>query len=81
MSDRRLSRTDAPRSDGEREWEVFVRETTAEPLRHAGSVSAPTAATAREVAEPLFEHAAAALWLCPADEVVRYAERTLGEDA
>jgi rSAM-partnered protein len=81
MSDSRLSRIDAPRSDGEREWEVFVRESTADPLRHAGSVTAPTAATAREVAEPLFEHAADALWLCPSDEVVRVADRTLGETA
>jgi rSAM-partnered protein len=81
MSDRRLSRVDAPRSDGEREWEVFVRESTDEPLRHVGSVTAPTVETAREVAAPLFEHAAAAMWLCPAEEVGRYAERTLGEEA
>ena len=78
---RRLSRIDEPRSDGEREWEVFLRESASEPLRHAGSVTAPTEETAREVAEPLFGHAVEALWLCPADEIGRYAERTLGERA
>lgn len=78
---RRLSRIDEPRSDGEREWEVFVRESRSEPLRHAGSVTAPTEETAREVAGPLFDHAAEAIWLCPADEVARYAERALGESA
>jgi len=73
-----LDTVDAPRGDTSREWEVFCRETESEPLTHVGSVSAPTADIAREQAATLFEHAAAALWLCPADETVRVQERDLG---
>ncbi len=72
---------DAPRGATSREWEVFCRESEAEPLTHAGSVSAPTAAVAREQAATLFGHAAAALWLCPADETVRVQEGDLGVGA
>jgi rSAM-partnered protein len=50
---------------------LFVRESSEESLRHAGSVSAPTAAVAREQATTLFGFAAETLWLCPADETVR----------
>ncbi|MFB6073969.1 MAG: Htur_1727 family rSAM-partnered candidate RiPP [Haloarculaceae archaeon] len=63
---------DAPRGATTREWEVFVRESDDEPLVHAGSVSAPDAAVAREQATTLFDWASAALWLCPADKVRRY---------
>lgn len=69
---------DAPRGATSREWEVFCRESESEPLTHVGSVSAPTAAVAREQAGTLFGYAAAALWLCPADETVRVQERDLG---
>jgi len=62
---------DAPRGATSREWEVFCREATADPLTHVGSVSAPSAAIAREQATQLFGHAAESLWLCPADETVR----------
>ncbi|WP_262178602.1 Htur_1727 family rSAM-partnered candidate RiPP [Haloarcula laminariae] len=72
---------DAPRGATSREWEVFCRENESEPLTHAGSVSAPTAAVAREQAATLFGHAAAALWLCPADETVRVQEGDLGVGA
>ena len=69
---------DEPRSSTGREWEVFCREQESEPLTHVGSVSAPTAAVAREQASTLFGHAAAALWLCPADETVRVQASDLG---
>ena len=82
---------DAPRGDVTREWELFVREESSEPLRHAGSVSAPTAEIAREQAAQLFGWSAETLWLCPADETRRFtaedvslagrtAERTDGTD-
>ncbi|MFB6141527.1 MAG: Htur_1727 family rSAM-partnered candidate RiPP [Halosimplex sp.] len=67
------SPVDAPRGDATREWELFVRESAADPLRHAGSVSAPTAETARERAAKLFGWTAETLWLCPADETRRFA--------
>ncbi|MFC6757576.1 MULTISPECIES: Htur_1727 family rSAM-partnered candidate RiPP [Haloarcula] len=73
-----LETVDAPRGDTTREWEVFCRETESEPLTHVGSVSAPTAAVARDQAATLFGHATAALWLCPAEETVRVQERDLG---
>lgn len=63
---------DAPRGATSREWEVFVREDTAEPLTHVGSVSAPSAAIAREQATSLFARTAVTLWLCPVDETHRY---------
>jgi len=64
---------DAPRGDVSREWELFVREATGDPLTHAGSVSAPSAEIAREQAEQLFGWTAETLWLCPADETRRFA--------
>ncbi|WP_209452139.1 Htur_1727 family rSAM-partnered candidate RiPP [Halosimplex halophilum] len=64
---------DAPRGDVTREWELFVREESDEPLTHAGSVSAPSAEIAREQAERLFGWTAETLWLCPADETRRFA--------
>lgn len=72
MPDETLAVTvDEPRDAVTREWELFVREGPDEPLTHAGSVSAPSADIAREQAAQLFEWAAAALWLCPADEIER----------
>ena len=72
---------DAPRGATSREWEVFCREREGEPLTHVGSVSAPTAAVARDQAGTLFGHAASTLWLCPADETVRVQSRELGVGA
>jgi len=67
------SSVDAPRGDVTREWELFVREESGDPLTHAGSVSAPSADIAREQAERLFGWSAETLWLCPADETRRFA--------
>jgi len=74
---------DQPRGDATREWELFVREAETDPLHHAGSVSAPTAAVAREQAARLFGWTAETLWLCPADETHRFAADgvTLGDRA
>jgi len=67
----RVERGDAPRATTGREWELFVREGLAEPLGHAGSLTAPTRAVAREQARQLLGWTAADVWLCPADEVER----------
>jgi rSAM-partnered protein len=72
---------EAPRGATSREWEVFCRETNADPLTHVGSVSAPSAAIAREQATQLFGHAAETLWLCPADETVRLKRKGVGVGA
>jgi len=81
MTDRNVTRVDEPRSDETPEWEVFLREDPAEPLCHVGSVSAPTASVAYDHASSLFAWAADTLWLCPAAEVARFADRDLGASA
>jgi rSAM-partnered protein len=73
-------RVSAPRADETREWEVFVRERPEEPLRHAGSVTAPSAAVAHEAAGTLFDHTAETVWCAPTDEVARFTTRDLGSE-
>ncbi|WP_254832706.1 Htur_1727 family rSAM-partnered candidate RiPP [Haloglomus salinum] len=68
---------DTPRSDGEPEWELFLRESPTEPLRHAGSVTAPDPEAAHERATGLFPEATT-VWCCPATEVSRVTTRDLG---
>ncbi|MFB6300312.1 MAG: Htur_1727 family rSAM-partnered candidate RiPP [Halobacteriales archaeon] len=68
----RSAADEQPRSATAREWEVFLRETAADPLQHVGSVTAPSAAIAHEQAEQLFDRFAREIWLCPADTVRRY---------
>ncbi len=58
------------------QWEVFVRSERDEPLRHVGSVTAATAASAREHATRLFGWNAVDIWCCPADSVERRTTRT-----
>jgi len=53
------------------DWEVFVRESPEEAMRHVGSVSARTGEEARERATALFGRFVADVWLCPADAVER----------
>ncbi|RDZ66332.1 rSAM-partnered protein [Haloferax sp. Atlit-12N] len=60
-----------PRIDGSRQWEVFYRDASAEPMRHVGSVSAPSEDVATEQARTLFGDGDADLWLAPADEFLR----------
>ncbi|MFB6219718.1 MAG: Htur_1727 family rSAM-partnered candidate RiPP [Halobacteriaceae archaeon] len=69
------------RSATEQEWEVFVRPSATDPLRHVGSVTAPTADTAHEQAGTLFEDSARDIWLCPADAVRRYSAEQLADRA
>ena len=69
---------DEPRQDCVREWDLFARFDPSEPLRHVGSVSAPSAETAHEHADTLFAEAET-LWLCPTDAVTRFSTRTLGD--
>ena len=59
---------------------MFVRETPEEPLRHAGSVTAPSAAVAHEAAGSLFDHTAETIWCAPTDEIARFTTRELGRE-
>ena len=72
---------EAPRDATDREWEVFVRERAAEPIRHVGSVTAPTRDRARVAAARLFGRDASGLWLCAATDLVRYSRHALGARA
>lgn len=60
-----------PRIDGSRQWEVFYRDVPTEPMRHVGSVTAPSEDLATEQARTLFGDGDADLWLAPADEFLR----------
>jgi rSAM-partnered protein len=73
-------RVSAARADESREWEVFVREDPEEPLRHAGSVTAPSAEVAHEAAGTLFDRTAETIWCAPTDEVARFTTRELGSE-
>lgn len=70
---------ETPRADDEPEWELFLRESATEPLRHAGSITAPGAEVAHERATGLFP-GATTLWCCPSEAVARFTERDLGGD-
>jgi rSAM-partnered protein len=80
MTESTEMRVNEPRGDATPEWEVFLRSDEREPLRHVGSVSAPSEDVAREQASSLFGWTAETLWLCRADEVARFTERDLGGD-
>ena len=70
-----------PRSADGRRFEVFVREAESDPLRHVGTVAAPTPDAAHEEASKLFAWYARDVWVCPAAEVSRYsAESLAGEE-
>jgi len=68
-----------PRSADGRRFEVFVREEAADPLRHVGTVAAPTPDAAHEEASKLFAWYARDVWVCPASETHRYSAESLGE--
>ena len=71
-----------PRSADGRRFEVFVREEEPDPLRHVGTVAAPTPDAAHEEASKLFAWYARDVWVCPAAETYRYsAESLAGDDA
>jgi len=67
------------RSTDGRRFEVFVREAEADPLRHVGTVEAPTPDAAHEEAGALFAQYARDIWVCPADETHRYAAESLAD--
>ncbi|WP_096395261.1 Htur_1727 family rSAM-partnered candidate RiPP [Halorubrum trapanicum] len=70
-----------PRSADGRRFEVFVREAESDPLRHVGTVAAPTPDAAHEEASKLFAWYARDVWVCPAGEVSRYSAESLAGDA
>ncbi|MFW6317371.1 MAG: Htur_1727 family rSAM-partnered candidate RiPP [Halorubrum sp.] len=69
-----------PRSADGRRFEVFVREEEADPLRHVGTVAAPTPDVAHEEASKLFAWYARDVWVCPAEETHRYSAESLATD-
>ncbi|VTT85498.1 Vng1183h [Halorubrum sp. DM2] len=69
-----------PRSADGRRFEVFVREEESDPLRHVGTVAAPTADVAHEEASKLFAWYARDVWVCPAAEVSRYSAESLADE-
>ena len=69
-----------PRSADGRRFEVFVREAEADPLRHVGTVAAPTPDAAHEEASALFARYARDVWVCPAEETHRYSVESLAGD-
>ena len=79
-ADRRADATGSRSADGRR-FEVFVRAAESDPLRHVGTVAAPTAADAHEEASKLFAWYARDVWVCPAAEVSRYSAESLAGDA
>ncbi|WP_424015888.1 Htur_1727 family rSAM-partnered candidate RiPP [Halorubrum xinjiangense] len=69
-----------PRSADGRRFEVFIREEESDPLRHVGTVAAPTPDVAHEEASKLFAWYARDVWVCPAAEVSRYSAESLAGD-
>jgi len=69
-----------PRSADGRRFELFVREAESEPLRHVGTVAAPTPDAAHEEASKLFAWYARDVWVCPAAEVSRFSAESLADD-
>ena len=69
-----------PRSADGRRFEVFVREEESDPLRHVGTVAAPTPDAAHEEASKLFAWYARDVWVCPAAEVSRYSAASLADE-
>ena len=68
-----------PRSADGRRFEVFIRETASEPLRHVGTVAAPTPETAHEEATALFGWTARDIWVCAAESTHRYTNGSRGD--
>ena len=69
------------RSADGRRFEVFLREAEADPLRHVGTVAAPTPDVAHEEASTLFGRHARDVWVCPAEETHRYSAEPLAADS
>ena|SRR6056297_107717 len=76
----RTGGSDGARSADGRRFEVFVREEEADPLRHVGTVAAPTPDAAHEEASKLFAWYARDVWVCPAEETHRYSAESLAGD-
>lgn len=70
-----------PRSADGRRFEVFLREDAPDPMRHVGTVAAPTPDVAHEEASKLFGWYARDIWVTPAAEVHRYSAERLGRSA
>jgi len=78
---RRSKVGDSSRGGDNREWEVLVREDETDPMRHVGSLTAPSPEVAHEQATRLFAWFAADVWVCPADETHRFSTHDLDDQA
>ena len=76
----RRENANGPRSADGRRFEVFVREAESDPLRHVGTVAAPTPDAAHEEVSKLFAWYARDVWVCPAAEVSRFSAESLADD-
>ncbi len=76
----RTAGSSGPRSADGRRFEVFVREAEPDPLRHVGTVAAPTPDVAHEEASKLFAWYARDVWVCPAEETHRYSAGSPADD-
>jgi len=72
---------DGDRAPNGREWELFVRSDSDDPMRHVGSVRAEDADDAYELASRLFAWHADDVWVCPSAEMARYTTHGLAEEA
>lgn len=77
----RAAESSGSRSADGRRFEVFVRESEPDPLRHVGTVAAPTPDAAHEEASKLFAWYARDVWVCPAEEMHRYSAESLATEA
>ncbi len=83
MSDQPTRQKAEPRSgeDTSQEWEIFIRLDKGDPMRHAGSVTAPSADIAHEHTSQLLIHHAQDVWVTLADNMHRYSTYRLdGQD-
>lgn len=71
---------DGDRAPRGREWEVFVREDSDDPMRHVGSVRAPDPDSAHDLASRLFAWYAGDVWICPSAAVSRYTSHGLADE-
>ncbi len=72
---------DGDRAPNGREFELFVRSETDDPMRHVGSVRAVDTGGAYELATRLFAWHADDVWVCPSSAMTRYTTHDLAEDA
>jgi len=69
----RRGRVEESRGDAEPTWEVFARDEAGDDPRYVGRVRADDADTAHAEASRLFCWYADEVWVCPTEEIRKYA--------